>query len=97
VGTHWLKDRELGLTISGPELLTAVHDLTEFCCGKLCLDRWPETRALSNQEKGFTAVLAADRQQRMDVARVSARASRPDPTRPDWRVTASPPPKPRTG
>jgi len=45
------------LTISGPELLTAVHDLTEFSCGKPSLDRWLKTRALSNQEKGFTAVL----------------------------------------
>jgi len=45
------------LTISGPELLTAVHDLTEFSCGKPSLDRWLKTRALSNQEKGSTAVL----------------------------------------
>jgi GNAT superfamily N-acetyltransferase len=45
------------LTISGPELLTAVHDLTDFSCGKPSLDRWLKTRALSNQEKGFTAVL----------------------------------------
>ena len=45
------------MTISGPELLTVVHDLTEFSCGKPSLDRWLKTRALSNQEKGFTAVL----------------------------------------
>jgi len=45
------------VTISGPELLTVVHDLTEFSCGKPSLDRWLKTRALSNQEKGFTAVL----------------------------------------
>jgi hypothetical protein len=45
------------LAISGPELLTAAHDLAEFSCGKPSLDRWLETRALSNQEKGFTAVL----------------------------------------
>ena len=45
------------MTISGPELLTAVHDLTEFSCGKPSLDRWLKTRALSNQEKGSTAVL----------------------------------------
>src|SRR4030088_2986622 len=57
MGDHWLKDRELGLTISGPESLTASHDLTEFSCGKPSLDRWLKTRALSNQEKGFTAVL----------------------------------------
>jgi hypothetical protein len=53
MGDDWLKDKELGLTISSPELLTAVHDLTEFYCGKPTLDRWLKTRALSNQEKGF--------------------------------------------
>ena len=45
------------MAISGPEQLTAVHDLAEFSCGKPPLDRWLKTRALSNQEKGFTAVL----------------------------------------
>jgi GNAT superfamily N-acetyltransferase len=45
------------LPISGPEPLTAADDLTEFSCGKPSLDRWLKTRALSNQEKGFTAVL----------------------------------------
>jgi GNAT superfamily N-acetyltransferase len=45
------------LAISGPELLTATHELAEFSCGKPSLDRWLKTRALSNQEKGFTAVL----------------------------------------
>jgi GNAT superfamily N-acetyltransferase len=45
------------LAISGPEPLTPTHDLTKFSCGKPALDRWLRTRALSNQEKGFTAVL----------------------------------------
>ena len=45
------------MAISGPELLTAAHDVSEFSCGKASLDRWLKTRALSNQEKGFTAVL----------------------------------------
>jgi GNAT superfamily N-acetyltransferase len=45
------------LAISGPEPLTPAHDLTQFSCGKPSLDRWLKTRALSNQEKGFTAVL----------------------------------------
>jgi len=45
------------LAISGPEPLTAAHDLEGFSCGKPSLDRWLKTRALSNQEKGFTAVL----------------------------------------
>jgi hypothetical protein len=45
------------LVISGPELLTAAHDLDRFSRGKPSLDRWLKTRGLSNQEKGFTAVL----------------------------------------
>jgi GNAT superfamily N-acetyltransferase len=45
------------LAISGPEPLTAAHALAEFSCGKPSLDRWLKARALSNQEKGFTAVL----------------------------------------
>ncbi len=31
--------------------------MSEFSCGKSNLDRWLKTRALSNQQKGFTAVL----------------------------------------
>ena len=45
------------MAISAPEPLTAAHDVSEFSCGKPSLDRWLKTRALSNQEKGFTAVL----------------------------------------
>jgi GNAT superfamily N-acetyltransferase len=45
------------VAISSPEPLAAVHDLSEFSCGKPALDRWLKTRALSNQEKGFTAVI----------------------------------------
>jgi GNAT superfamily N-acetyltransferase len=45
------------VVISGPEPLTANHDISTFSCGKPSLDRWLQTRALSNQEKGFTAVL----------------------------------------
>jgi GNAT superfamily N-acetyltransferase len=45
------------LTISGPEPLTAAHYVSEFSCGKPSLDRWLKTRALDNQENGFTAVL----------------------------------------
>ncbi|WP_334506495.1 GNAT family N-acetyltransferase [Bradyrhizobium sp. AZCC 1693] len=45
------------MAISGPEPLTATHDVSEFSCGKPSLDRWLKTRALSNQEKGFTAVM----------------------------------------
>ena len=45
------------MTISGPEPLTPAHNLDEFSCGKPSLDRWLTTRALSNQDKGFTAVI----------------------------------------
>lgn len=43
--------------LSGPEPLTAAHVVTDFSCGKPTLDRWLKTRALSNQQQGFTAVL----------------------------------------
>jgi GNAT superfamily N-acetyltransferase len=45
------------LASSGPEPLTTAHILDGFSCGKPSLDRWLKTRALSNQEKGFTAVI----------------------------------------
>lgn len=45
------------MALSAPEPLTAAHDVSEFSCGKPALDHWLRTRALSNQEKGFTAVM----------------------------------------
>jgi GNAT superfamily N-acetyltransferase len=45
------------LALSSPEPLTAEHQVSEFTCGKPTLDRWLKTRALFNQEKGFTAVM----------------------------------------
>lgn len=45
------------MPLSGPEPLTSLHDVSSFSCGKPSLDRWLKTRALENQEKGFTAVL----------------------------------------
>ena len=45
--------------LSVPEPLTAAHDVSNFTCGIPTLDHWLGTRALSNQEKGFTAVLVA--------------------------------------
>lgn len=45
------------MVLSAPQPLTAAHDVSEFNCGKPTLDHWLKTRALSNQEKGFTAVL----------------------------------------
>ncbi|MFB8342784.1 GNAT family N-acetyltransferase [Brucella cytisi] len=45
------------MELSVPEPLTIAHDVSEFSCGKPTLDHWLKTRALSNQQKGFTAVL----------------------------------------
>lgn len=42
---------------SAPEPLNTAHVLTDFSCGKPALDHWLKTRALSNQQKGFTAVM----------------------------------------
>ena len=45
------------MALSAPEPLTAAHDVIGFSCGKPVLDHWLKTRALANQEKGFTAVM----------------------------------------
>ena len=45
------------MALSAPELLNAEHDVSRFSCGKPALDNWLKTRALSNQEKGFTVVI----------------------------------------
>jgi GNAT superfamily N-acetyltransferase len=45
------------VTLSVPEPLTGAHDISAFSCGKPVLDHWLKARALSNQQKGFTAVL----------------------------------------
>lgn len=45
------------MPISAPEPLNEAHDLSQFSCGKPSLDNWLRTRALSNQKKGFTAVM----------------------------------------
>ena len=53
------------MTLSLPEPLTATHDLSRFSCGKPALDHWLTTRALSNQEKGFTAVIVVHEDNRV--------------------------------
>jgi GNAT superfamily N-acetyltransferase len=53
------------LPLSGPELLTTSHNVSDFSCGKPALDRWLKTRALSNQEKGFTAVIVVHEDNRV--------------------------------
>ncbi|HXP73142.1 MAG TPA: GNAT family N-acetyltransferase [Stellaceae bacterium] len=45
------------MTLSLPEPLDSGHDVSRFSCGKPALDTWLKTRALSNQEKGFTVVM----------------------------------------
>lgn len=45
------------MALSAPEPLNAGHDVSQFSCGKPALDHWLKTRALSNQEKGFTVVM----------------------------------------
>src|SRR6185312_5085261 len=39
--------------------------VSEFSCGKPSLDRWLTMRALSNQEKGFTAVIVVHEAKRV--------------------------------
>jgi len=45
------------VALSAPEPLTEAHDMASFSCGKPGLDHWLWTRALGNQQKGFTAVM----------------------------------------
>jgi len=45
------------MALSAPEPLAALHDVSQFSCGRPALDHWLKTRALSNQEKGFTVVM----------------------------------------
>jgi GNAT superfamily N-acetyltransferase len=45
------------LPLSALELLNAGHDVSQFSCGKPSLDHWLKTRALANQQKGFTVVM----------------------------------------
>lgn len=45
------------MALSSPRLLNAQDDVSRFSCGKPALDNWLKTRALSNQQKGFTVVM----------------------------------------
>lgn len=53
------------MSLSAPEPLGAKHAVSGFTCGKPALDRWLKTRALSNQEKGFTAVMVVHEDNRV--------------------------------
>src|SRR5438046_1237241 len=45
------------MALSAPEPLSGEHDVSAFSCGKPVLDNWLKTRSLSNQKRGFTAVM----------------------------------------
>ena len=51
--------------LSGPEPLTAGHDLTAFDCGKPVLNDWMRVRALSNQFRGFAVVIVVQNSERV--------------------------------
>jgi GNAT superfamily N-acetyltransferase len=53
------------VALSVPEPLTEHHDLSQFSCGKPALDNWLRNWALSNQKRGFTAVLVAHEEGRV--------------------------------
>ena len=51
--------------LSAPEPLDERHDLTRFSCGKASLDEWLKTRALTNQQRGFTVVMVVHEARRV--------------------------------
>jgi GNAT superfamily N-acetyltransferase len=53
------------VALSFPEPLTRAHDVSQFSCGRPALDHWLKTHALSNQEKGFMAVMVVHEYQRV--------------------------------
>lgn len=53
------------LALSAPESLNDRHDLSQFSCGKPSLDNWLRDKALSNQQKGFTAVIVVHEEGRV--------------------------------
>lgn len=53
------------MLLSAPRPLAASHAVSEFSCGHSTLDNWLKTRALSNQQKGFTAIMVVHQQGRV--------------------------------
>ena len=53
------------MAISEPEPLGPAHDVSQFACGKSSLDHWLKTRALSNQQRGFTVVMVVHERRRV--------------------------------
>jgi GNAT superfamily N-acetyltransferase len=50
---------------SPPEPISPEHDVQGFSCGKPALDHWLQAQALSNHQKGFTAVMVVHDQNRV--------------------------------
>jgi predicted N-acetyltransferase YhbS len=53
------------LPLSPPQPLEPGHEVAPFTCGKPALDAWLKTRALRNQQAGFTAVFVVHVEQRV--------------------------------
>lgn len=53
------------MAVSAPETITEAHDVSTFSCGKPALDAWLRNRALSNQKKGFSAVVVVQEKGRV--------------------------------
>jgi GNAT superfamily N-acetyltransferase len=53
------------VSVSAPEPLSEEHEVAEFSCGKPALDAWLKTRALSNQQRGFTVVMVVHEHRRV--------------------------------
>lgn len=81
------------MAISEPELLTEAHGLADFSCGKPALDHWLKTRALSNQEKGFTAVLVVHEANRV-IGYYGLAPTAIVPSRLPWSIRTGQPPDP---
>jgi len=61
--------------LSGPELLTAVHDVQTFDCGKHELTEWLRSYALQNQQAGASRVYVVHRAGRVGGYHALAAAS----------------------
>lgn len=53
------------MPLSFPEPISEAHDISSFSCGKPSLDNWLKTRALSNHQKGFSAVIVVHHDNRV--------------------------------
>ena len=53
------------MALSAPEPLGPNHDVSDFSSGKPSLDNWLKTRALANQQRGFTVIMVVHEQSRV--------------------------------